>query len=254
MSKDSIHFEQQLWNTWNQTKDTKVADQLVEHYKHIVFFHVDRIKSTLPKNVDTDDLISLGFMGLFDAITKFDLDRQLKFETYASFRVRGAIIDGLRKEDWLPRTQREKTKEVEAASEKLKQKFQRTPTSSEIAEELKMETSDVETLMRDSLVANVLSIEDKLESDDHPEGIKYSVNNIHAPMPEKELIHKELIQELSESIKHLNENEQLVISLFYDEELTMTEIGEVMNLSTSRISQVHKSALFKLREILQKLA
>src|SRR5690625_1042298 len=91
MSKDSIHFEQQLWNTWNQTKDTKVADQLVEHYKHIVFFHVDRIKSTLPKNVDTDDLISLGFMGLFDAITKFDLDRQLKFETYASFRVRGAI-------------------------------------------------------------------------------------------------------------------------------------------------------------------
>src|SRR5690625_7713837 len=100
-----------------------------------------------------------------------------------------------------------------------------------------METSDVETLMRDYLVANVLSIEDKLESDDHPEGIKYSVNNIHAPMPEKELIHKELIQELSESIKHLNENEQLVISLFYDEELTMTEIGEVMNLSTSRISQ-----------------
>src|SRR5699024_4912919 len=210
--------------------------------------------SHLPLSVDKEDLKSFGMMGLFDALTKFQQNRDLKFDTYASFRIRGTIIDGLRKEDWLPRSIREKTKKVEQVSQQLEQIYQREPTSEEIGERLQMSAKEVEEHTRDSLVANILSIEEKPgKESDHKEGIGYTIPDDSSVQPIDHILQSELKDELVESIKSLNENEQIVISLFYQQELTLTEIGQVLELTTSRISQIHRKALFKLRKSLQKI-
>lgn len=255
MTESETPLEHDLWDAWLENKDPNIANELIKHYMYLVTFHVERIAINLPRNVHRDDLTSLALMGLYDAINKFEPERGLKFDTYASFRIRGSIIDGLRKEDWLPRSHRERTKQIEAISEKLEQLHQRTPTAKEIANELGITASEVESLIRDTLFANVLSIEEKVQdnSSDHKEGVSYVIEDEQTVLPDEHMMNLELQQQLAESIKQLNENEQLVISLFYQDELTMTEIGKVLNLTTSRISQIHKSSLFKLRKILKKI-
>lgn len=255
MNTDKSPLEKQLWENWSTSYDPVAANELIENYMYLVSFHVERIASHLPKSVNKDDLKSFGLMGLYDALKKFEPSRDLKFDTYASFRIRGAIIDGLRKEDWLPRSIREKTKKIEQASQQLEQIHQRTPTSGEIAKELNMTAQEVETHTKDSLFANILSIEEKPKdgSGDHKEGIGYSIADDTSVSPDSHLITKEVNKELAISIKSLNENEQLVISLFYTEELTLTEIGQVLDLTTSRISQIHKKAIFKLKNTLAKV-
>lgn len=254
-NKSPLKYEQDLWDQWMKSKDSKTADKLIQNYMYLVNFHVNRIASNLPSNVNKDDLKSFAYMGLFDAINKFDPHRELKFDTYGSFRIRGSIIDGLRKEDWLPRSLREKTKQIEAATEELKQTYHREPTSEEIAIKLEITADEVETLIRDSLYANVLSIEGKSneDSNDPTQGIGYAIVDDSAISPGENLVKQEVKEELLEGIKTLNENEQLVVSLFYHEELTMTEIGEVVGLTTSRISQIHKRAIFKLRNTLKQM-
>ncbi len=244
---------EQLWENYIKDKDEHTTNQLVEHYLYLVDYHTQRISSHLPKNVQRDEIRSLGLFGLYDAIQKFDLNRDLKFDTYASFRIRGAIIDGLRKEDWLPRSTREKAKKIEQASSELTQKLQRTPTSSEIADYLNMTRDEVETSYKDAMFANLLSIEQRAsdDPDDSKEGIGYSIIDHDQLSPEEHLVQEENYTELAESIKSLNKNEQLVISLFYHDELTLTEIGQVLSLTTSRISQIHKQAIFKLKQSLR---
>jgi RNA polymerase sigma factor for flagellar operon FliA len=191
-------------------------------------------------------------MGLYDALEKFDPSQDLKFDTYASFRIRGAIIDGLRKEDWLPRTSREKTKKVEAATEKLEQRYLRHVTPWEIAEELGMSEDDVITTINEGFFANLLSIDDNLHDQDEGENIQVMIRDHKEETPEEQMVKAELIEQLSEQIRELTEKEQMVISLFYKEELTLTEIGQVLHLSTSRISQIHSKALYKLKHFLKK--
>jgi len=253
MTKSSV--EEELWNRWIQANDRDAANELIKKYTYLVMFHVERIATHLPSNVHKDDLISLAYMGLFDAIKRFEPNRDLKFDTYASFRIRGSIIDGLRKEDWLPRSLREKAKQVEAASEELEQAYQREPSTAEIAEKLNITSSEVETIIKDSLFAHVLSIEQKTKNDneDYKEGIGYIIPDEEMKTPDEYMLQVELKEELADVIKSLNKNEQLVISLFYDDELTMTEIGEVLGLTTSRISQIHKQALYKMKRSLEKL-
>jgi len=246
---------EQLWNDWKNQHDKDAANELIKNYLYLVNFHVERISSHLPSGVDKDDLKSFGFLGLYDAMKKFDPDRDLKFDTYASFRIRGAIMDGLRKEDWLPRSIRDKTKQVEQATNFLEQTYQRPPSSSEIAKKVKMTSKEVEEVIQASLFANILSIEEKQKGGkyDSSEEIGYMLPNEHAVLPEKEILKKEINEELVEGIKTLNEKEQLVISLFYHDELTLTEIGYVLGLTTSRISQIHKRAIFKLKNTLKKI-
>lgn len=245
--------EQSLWKYWKTAKDDTM-NEMIEYYQYLVDYHVERISSHLPNNVSKDDVRSFGLLGLYDAITKFDEKRNLKFDTYASFRIKGAIMDGLRKEDWLPRSLREKAKKVERVSEELEQKLQRMPTSKEIGKLLDMSPEEVETIVKDALFSNVLSIEEKPKNEiDFNEGIGYTIPDDQAISPEEELYMEELKQELVEAIKKLNKNEQMVISLFYNEELTLTEIGKILNLTTSRISQIHKKAIFKLKNILAKV-
>ncbi len=130
--------ERSIWNEWIQNKNEDNTNQLIDHYMYLVQYHVQRIASNLPKSVQKEDLRSLGLFGLYDAILKFDPNRDLKFDTYASFRIKGAIIDGLRKEDWLPRSAREKVKKIDFAVEALEQQLQREVSAEEIAAHLKM--------------------------------------------------------------------------------------------------------------------
>ncbi|WP_067729425.1 FliA/WhiG family RNA polymerase sigma factor [Oceanobacillus damuensis] len=255
MNSKNTPLEQELWNDWITNKSSEAANELISNYMYLVNFHTERISSHLPNNVSKDDVKSFGLLGLYDALKKFDPGRDLKFDTYASFRIKGSIIDGLRKEDWLPRSIREKTKKVEQASELFEQQNQREATSNEIAELTGMTIEEVESTVKDSLYGNILSIEEKPKGSngDLKDGIGYSIPDESAILPDKHILQNEIQGELIEGIKSLNEKEQLVISLFYNEELTFTEIGQIIGLTTSRISQIHKRSIFKLRKSLSKM-
>lgn len=249
MTEQGHAEEQSLWIRWTKDKDPEAGDLLITKYKPLVSYHVQRIAVGVPKNVSRDDLTSLGMMGLFDALNKFDINRDLKFDTYASFRVRGAIIDGLRKEDWLPRSAREKAKKLDAQIEQLEQKLMRHATPEELANHMNLSVEEIYQTVHEHFFSNVLSINEQLDQEES-EGKSFVIRDDRTKTPEQHMVHTELLGDLAEQILKLNEKEQLVISLFYTEEMTLTEIGEMLELSTSRISQIHSKALFKLRKLL----
>ncbi|RSK45109.1 FliA/WhiG family RNA polymerase sigma factor [Bacillus canaveralius] len=245
--------DEQIWNKWVQHRDAQAGNLLVKKYIPLVSYHVQRIAVGLPKIVSRDDLRSLGMIGLYDALEKFDPDRELKFDTYASFRIRGAILDGLRKEDWLPRSTRDKAKKIEAATELLEQRNMRNVTVAEIAAELAITEEEVYTTMNEHFFANVLSMDEQPADQDDSDSQSFVLKDNKTETPEEKIVKNEIISEMTEMITKLNDKEQLVLSLFYKEELTLTEIGQVMDLSTSRISQIHSKALYKLRQALDKV-
>lgn len=251
MSHQTIAEEQLCWKNWVESRDPEAGDLLVKKYMPLVSYHVQRISVSLPKNVSRDDIRSLGMVGLFDALERFDPKRDLKFDTYASFRIRGAILDGLRKEDWLPRSARDKAKKIEAAIEKLEQKYMRNLTAKEIALELNIPEEEVYSSLNEHFFANVLSMDEHSQDQDDKDGINFHIKDEKADLPEEHVMREELYVELAQVIETLNEKEQLVLQLFYKEELTLTEIGQVISLSTSRISQIHSKAIFKLRQAMQ---
>lgn len=246
---------EKLWSEWNKNRNETTANKLIEHYMYIVDFHVERVASHIPASFDKNDLKSLGLMGLYDALTKFEPSRNLQFSTYATIRVRGSIIDGLRREDWLPRTLREQTKRIESTMKTLEQELKRTPSAKEVADALDIDEKEVETMMSHTLFANIISLESTVSTveDDQDTHLSQMIEDEAIILPDDQLVFNELTTELVENLKELNKNEQLVVSLFYEKELTLTEIGEVLNLTTSRISQIHKQAIFKLRKTLSKL-
>ena len=250
MSKQNLTEEKLLWRRWTESKDPQAGDLLLKKYTPLVTYHVQRIGAGIPQNVSRDELKSLGMMGLFDALNKFDPSRDLKFDTYASFRVRGAIIDGLRKEDWLPRSSREKAKKLDQKIEELEQKLMRHATPEELADFAEIPLEDVYQTVQEHFFSNVLSIDEQLHDQDEMDSKSFVIRDDTQTTPEQKLVKDELINDLVNQIQHLNENEQLVLSLFYTEELTLTVIGEMLGLSTSRISQIHSKALFKLRKLL----
>ncbi|KON68508.1 RNA polymerase sigma factor SigD [Peribacillus butanolivorans] len=251
MSNLTIGEEQLCWKNWIDCRDQQAGDNLVKKYIPLVSYHVQRISVSLPKNVSRDDIRSLGMMGLFNALERFDPKRDLKFDTYASFRIRGAILDGLRKEDWLPRSARDKAKKIESAIEKLEQKYMRNLSPNEIASELNIPEDDVYAALNENFFANVLSMDENPQEQDDKEGTNFHIKDEKANLPEEHLLRNELYVELAKVIETLNEKEQLVLQLFYKEELTLTEIGQVMSLSTSRISQIHSKTIYKLRNAMQ---
>ena len=243
-------LEENHWKLWLEARDTQAAEALVIAYSPLVDYHVHRIAAGLPSSISKEELKSLGMIGLFDALWKFDPERDLKFNTYASFRIKGAILDGLRKQDWLPRSVREKTKRIESTIEKLEQKYLRHITAAEVAEELNLTEQEVLETLQENTIANLILLDDHKKEQERE-------NHVHledkkTPTPEQQYIKQELVGELGEALKRLSEKEQLVISFFYDQELTFTEIGQILGLSTSRISQIHSKALYKLRNVLEK--
>ncbi|MDQ0253688.1 RNA polymerase sigma factor for flagellar operon FliA [Evansella vedderi] len=251
MSQVTAATLKQDWNSWSDGRDSSACERLIKAYLPLVEYHVQRIGANLPRNVQLDDLRSNGMLGLYDALEKFDEHRELKFDTYASFRIRGAIIDGLRQEDWLPRSVREKAKKIEKATEKLEQKFGRYVNAKEVAEFLQMDEGEVLHTMNESFLANQLSIDEPTKDSDKDDTYTSTLKDDKTPTPEQRINHQGQLEELAEVIKSLTEKEQLIISLFYFEELTLTEIGEILNLSTSRISQIHSRIIFKLQQRLK---
>lgn len=245
--------EDVLWKQWTQHRNERTETALIRHYSYLVTFHVDRIFLQLPDGVNKGDIISYGYDGLLDAIRKFDPTYSNKFDTYASIRIRGAVMDGLRSIDWLPRKQREKTKKVTRVAAELEQQLFRTPTAEEIAAELGSTAAEVETLMHDMLMSNVLSMDHQHEGNESEfrEGIGYNVPDDELLRPDQVLDQSEVKNDLVTAIKKLNERQQVVISLFYNDELTMTEIATILDVTTSRVSQIHKQAIFKLRNQLE---
>lgn len=239
------------WQAWKEQGDLEAKKQLIEQYLPLVEYVTNRMAIGLPKNVMKDDLASNGVMGLIDAIEKFDYCRGLQFETYASWRIRGAIIDGLRQGDWVPRSVREKAKKVEEAYQHLEQHFLRSVTDAEIAEYLQVSEKEFVVMLQDIAVTTVCSLEDPIR-DEEAETRKSLLVDEKAKNPDYKVHEFYLKESLTKGIERLTEKERTVVSLFYYEELSLSEIAEVMSLSPSRISQLHSKAILRLRGALDK--
>ncbi|TMW73232.1 FliA/WhiG family RNA polymerase sigma factor [Alteribacter natronophilus] len=240
------------WDLWLEKGDRDACNDLIEAYIPLVDFHVQRVLGGLPRNVDAGDLKSHGLAGLYDALRKFDKNRDLKFDTYASFRIKGAILDGLRQEDRLPRSVRDKAKKIESIQETLEQELGRVPAAAEVAGAAGMTEAEVVRTMNESFVSHLLSIDEQSGEHGAKDTFVQSMSDRSMLTPEQHAVRESDYEELAACMKELTENEQLVLSLFYFEELTLTEIGQILSLSTSRISQIHSKALYKLEHSLRK--
>lgn len=240
-----------LWKRWKIDKDPSANKQLIEHYLPLVHFVTNRFRIGLPQNISKDDLTSYGIIGLIDAIEKFDIERGLQFETYASWRIRGAMVDHLRQGDWVPRSVREKAKKVEEAYQVLEQRYLRTVTDAEMCEYLNIDESEFQQLIQDIGVTTICSLEDPIKEDE-TETRNSIIVDPNAKNPESTVNEQYMKESLAQAIDRLTEKERLVVSLYYYEELSLSEIAEVMALTPSRISQLHSKAILKLRGTLQK--
>lgn len=239
----------ELWKQWKEQGLIQARQTLIESYLPLVEYVSGRLAIGLPKSVSKDDLSSFGVMGLIDAIEKFDYARGLQFETYASWRIRGSIIDGLRQGDWVPRSVREKAKKVEDAYQKLEQKYLRSVTDVEISTYLQISEQDFQQMLQDISITTICSIDDPIREEESETRLSLIVDE-KAKNPEYQVNEFYLKDSLAKAIDRLTEKERTVVSLFYFEELSLSEIAEVMCLSPSRISQLHSKAILRLKGVL----
>nr|WP_217365060.1 MULTISPECIES: FliA/WhiG family RNA polymerase sigma factor [Brevibacillus] len=238
---------------WKQEGSREAEVDLITKFLPLVDKVANRLAINLPANVDKDDLISYGRFGLLDALAKFDHTRGLQFETYAMWRIRGAMIDGLRENDWIPRTVRDKAKKIEEAYTTLEQQMLRMPTDQEVSEYLGISEKDLQQVFLETSLASMVSIDEAVGEEDEQKTARHSyIVDELTPRPESVAEVSSLKEVLVGVIDKLPEKERLVVSLFYFEELTLSEIAEIMSLSPSRISQLHSKALFRLRSALSR--
>lgn len=235
-----------LWKEYEKTKNPSIREQLIIEYSGLVKIVAGRLGMYLGYTVEYDDLVGYGIFGLIDAIDKFELTKGVKFETYASLRIRGSILDQIRKMDWIPRTLRQKQKKLETAMKDLETKYGRSATNQELSEELGISTSELEDLVNQTQIANLVSLDEYLEQGSE---VKIeSANMTRFEQPERIVERQELKKVLAEAIDSLTENERKVIAFYYFEELTLKEISRILEVSESRVSQLHTKALRKMRE------
>ncbi|MET3288518.1 UNVERIFIED_CONTAM: RNA polymerase sigma factor for flagellar operon FliA [Brevibacillus sp. OAP136] len=241
------------WIMWKEEGSREAEVDLVTQFLPLVSKVANRLAIGLPSNVDKDDLVSYGRMGLLDALSKFDHTRGLQFETYAMWRIRGAMIDGLRENDWIPRTVRDKAKKIEEAYTLLEQQNLRTPSEVELCDYLGMTEKEIQQVVYDTSLASMISIDEVVGDEDEQKTARHSyiVDEV-TKRPESVAEKNNLKEILVLAIDKLPEKERLVVSLFYFEELTLSEIAEAMSLSPSRISQLHSKAIFRMRTALQR--
>ena len=240
-----------LWTAWKENGDQEAKKKLIENHLHIVDYVSSRLAIGLPRNVSKGDLASNGVMGLIDAIEKFDYKRGLQFETYASWRVRGAILDSLRQGDWVPRSVREKAKRIETAYQQLEQKYLRTVSDSEMSEYLQVSEKEFRHMLQEVAVMTLNSLEDPIREEESETRMSLLVDE-KAKNPDHKVHEFYLKEALVKGIGKLTEKEKTVVSLLYYEDLSLSEIAEVMSLSPSRISQLHSKAILRLRAALEK--
>ncbi len=239
-----------LWKRYKTAGDERARERLVVAYSPLVKYVAGRMRTNLPSHVEEAELISYGLGGLINAIERFDLTREIKFETYAITRIRGAIIDELRTLDWVPRSVRARAREIERANQKLEARFQRAPTDEEMAGELELSVAEFnESLVQIS--SSTLVALDELWSTHDSGGDQISlldtIADRDAPDPQTLVDQGELRDRIADAIAALPEREKVVIALYYYENLTLREVGEVLGVTESRVSQLHTKAVLRLR-------
>jgi RNA polymerase sigma factor for flagellar operon FliA len=241
---------QALWQEYRQTHDRVLRDRLILTYAPLVKFVAGRLGASLPSHVDEQDLVSYGLLGLISAIERFDPDREIKFETYAISRVKGAIIDELRSLDWVPRSVRTRAREIERAIAELERQLMRAPTDEEIASKVGISGDELEASLSEISRTSIAAL-DELWSPSSGGGDQIAlidtIEDTSGPDPESSLEQTEMKEALGEAIARLPEREKLVVTLYYYEELTLREIGEVLGVTESRVSQLHTKAVLRLK-------
>jgi len=238
---------------FKEKRTPEIREKLLIEYLPLVKSVAGRMALGFPKSVEVSDLVSTGFIGLSEALSNFDPSRGVKFETYAVPRIKGAILDELRSLDWVPRSTRAKSRGIEKAKVKLENKLGRKPTKWELAKVLKVSTKELLATLDDLSSSSMLSLDDMIYGDDDNRQIP-RVETLKSTCTQNilsDLEKKELKAFIVSSVNNLTEQERLVISLYYYEELTLKEIGEVMNISESRVSQIHTKAVYKLRNMIK---
>lgn len=234
-----------LWETYSKTKDSSIKEKLIIEYAPLVKFVAGRLSMYLGYTVEFDDLVGYGVFGLIDAIDKFDYEKGIKFETYASLRIRGSILDQIRKMDWIPRSVRQKQKKIDAAMSSLEAKLSRPATEEELAAFLELSVDELLQWMEQTNISNVASLEEFVE-----QGAEIGIEDNRrrkSDMPELAYEEKELKDILIKALDGLTEKERKVVELYYYEELTLKEISMVLDVSESRVSQLHTRAIQKLK-------
>jgi RNA polymerase sigma factor FliA len=243
-----------LWRRYKGEGDASARERLVVAYSPLVKFVAGRLGAGLPSHVEDADLISYGLMGLIGSIERFEPERGIKFETFAMTRIRGAIIDELRSLDWVPRSVRARAREIEAAQAKLEHELQRAPTEEELAAKLGVDEEELRTSLLDIANSSVYALDELWTiSDSSGDSVSLldTISDPRADDPQESLASSEVKDRLTDGISSLPEREQLVIALYYYENLTLREIGEVLGVTESRVSQLHTKAVMRLKSALQ---
>jgi RNA polymerase sigma factor for flagellar operon FliA len=244
----------ELWSRYKKNGDEKARERLVLAYSPLVKFVAGRMSSGLPAHIEEADLISYGLLGLIGAIERFEPEREIKFETFAVARIKGSIIDELRSLDWVPRSVRAKAREIEAAHSKLERELGRTPTDEEVSKALEMSMDDFQEALIQISNSSLVAL-DELWAVSDASGDQVSLldtmRDPSAVDPARELGVSELKDRLAHAISRLPEREKLVVALYYYENLTLREIGEVLGVTESRVSQLHTKAVLRLKARLQ---
>jgi len=241
---------QSLWREYRRNRDQGVRDRLILTYAPLVKFVAGRLGSGLPAHVDEGDLVSYGLLGLIGAIERYEPDRDVKFETYAIARIKGAIIDELRAMDWVPRSVRSRAREIERAISELEAKLGRAPTDEEIAGKVGITTEELEESLSEIARSSIAAL-DELWTVSGSGGDQIAlidtIEDTEAPDPQSSLSQTEMKEAIADAIARLPEREKLVVTLYYYEELTLREIGEVLGVTESRVSQLHTKAILRLK-------
>ncbi len=235
-----------LWEEYSKNKTPELREQIIIEYAGLVKIVAGKLSIYLGYNVEYDDLVGYGMFGLIDAIDKYDFDKGVKFETYASLRIRGAVLDQVRRMDWLPRTVRQKQKRMDAAYQKLEAANGQFASDEELAAELEISVEELGQWQAQTKAAGIVSLDEYLEQGSE-NGIVGTSDSEEYAQPEKQIEQKEMKELLVQSLEALTEKEKKVILLYYYEELTLKEISEVLEVSESRISQLHTKAIQRLR-------
>lgn len=234
-----------LWEEYTRLKTSELREKLILEYAPLVKLVAGRLSMYLGYNVEYEDLVSYGIFGLIDAIDKFDMDKEVKFETYASLRIRGSILDQIRKLDWIPRTIRQRQKQIDNAMKELEQQNKRPPSDTELAAYLGISEDELLDWQNQVKADNIISLNEYIEQGND---IKADKNKSSAfDTPEGVMEKSELKEMLLDALELLTEKEKKVILLYYYEELTLKEISHVLEVSESRVSQLHTKALQKMK-------
>ncbi|HEY0638873.1 MAG TPA: FliA/WhiG family RNA polymerase sigma factor [Pseudonocardiaceae bacterium] len=236
-----------LWQSFGSRREATQRDRLVLHYAPLVKYVAGRIGTGLPAHVDAGDLVQSGIFGLVDAIERFEPARGLKFETYAMQRIRGAILDDLRAQDWVPRSVRSRAREVERAMERLQAVLHRTASDLELAEELGITVGELRELYAQFQLTSVAALDELVAAGRGAASLAETLPDRHAQDPVAAMEDTENRRLLAESIAQLDERDRTVVTLYYFENLTLAEIGRVLGVTESRVCQLHTRAVLRLR-------